>query len=83
LTIKLWAVSVFGFLSLLPYLYFLSVLDLDAGVRRAILINSAMGFAGLLATVLLIPVASKYVLRRGMFGYDINKRGSPAGLIQV
>ena len=83
LTSKPWAVAFFGFLCLLPYLYYLSVLDLDGGVRRAILINSAMSVVGLLSTLLLIPVASKYVLKRGLFGYDINKKGSPAGLIQV
>ena len=83
LTSKHRVVAIFGFLCLLPYLYFLAVLDLDSGVRRAILINSAMSIVGLLSTVLLIPVASKYVLKRGMFGYDINKRGSPGGLIQV
>ncbi|MCO5562630.1 hypothetical protein L7F22_016258 [Adiantum nelumboides] len=37
----------------------------------------------LLATVHVIPLASKYVLKRKMFGYDINKKGSAAGLVQV
>ncbi|KAK6127263.1 hypothetical protein DH2020_038989 [Rehmannia glutinosa] len=31
----------------------------------------------------MIPVASKYVLRRNLFGYDINKKGTPDGSIKV
>jgi UDP-N-acetylglucosamine--dolichyl-phosphate N-acetylglucosaminephosphotransferase len=34
-------------------------------------------------TIFLIPIVSVYVLRRNMFGYDINKRGSPAGTVKV
>lgn len=83
LTIKHRAVFVFGLICLLPYLYYMFVLDLDRDIRRSIFINAAMSFVGLLSTVLLIPVASKYVLKRKMFGYDLNKKGSPAGLLQV
>lgn len=31
----------------------------------------------------MIPVASKYVLRRNLFGYDINKKGTPQGSVKV
>lgn len=82
-TIKRKAVFIFGLLCLLPYLYYMFVLDLDEDIRRSIFINAGMGFLGLLVTVSVIPVASKYVLRRKMFGYDINKKGSPAGLVQI
>lgn len=83
LTIKYSAVIGFGLLCLLPYVYLFFVIELDADLRRAILINFAMSAVGLFATVSLIPIASKYVLKRNMFGYDLNKRGSPAGLVQV
>lgn len=83
LTIKHGPVIAFGLVCLLPYLCLLLFLDLDKGLRRAILINAAMSIVGLLSTVLLIPVASKYVLKRNMFGYDLNKKGSPSGLLQV
>ncbi|KAI5070064.1 hypothetical protein GOP47_0014407 [Adiantum capillus-veneris] len=83
LTIKHEAVFIFGLLCLLPYVYYIYVLDLDDAIKRSIHINAAMSFAGLVATVYVIPVAAKYVLRRKMFGYDINKKGSPAGLLQV
>ncbi|MCO5558354.1 hypothetical protein L7F22_011935 [Adiantum nelumboides] len=83
ITIKHTAVFMFGLLCLLPYLYYIFSLDLDDAIRRSIYINAAMSFAGLLATVHVIPVASKYVLKRKMFGYDINKKGSAAGLVQV
>jgi len=28
-------------------------------------------------------VASKYVLKRNLFGYDINKKGTPQGTVKV
>lgn len=31
----------------------------------------------------MIPVASRYVSRRNLFGYDINKKGTPQGSIKV
>ncbi|KAJ9555952.1 hypothetical protein OSB04_010566 [Centaurea solstitialis] len=32
--------------------------------------------------LMMIPVASRYVIRRNLFGYDINKKGTPQGLIK-
>ncbi|XP_075503310.1 uncharacterized protein LOC142540803 isoform X3 [Primulina tabacum] len=40
-------------------------------------------FLGFCVTAFMIPVASKYVLRRNLFGYDINKKDTPEGSIQV
>lgn len=64
-------------------MYLLLVRDLDNGLRRSILINFAMSAVGHFATVPIIPVASKYVLKKNMFGHDINKKGSPAGLLKI
>ncbi|KAH9330686.1 hypothetical protein KI387_002794, partial [Taxus chinensis] len=68
---------------LCPYLYMLCYNDIEGELRRSILINMAMSVGAFLATVFIIPLASKYVLRRNMFGYDINKKGSPQGSIKV
>lgn len=47
------------------------------------LINAVLSFGGFMVTLVMIPVASRYVLRRNLFGFDINKRGTPQGLIKV
>ncbi|XP_074268166.1 uncharacterized protein LOC141591661 isoform X1 [Silene latifolia] len=69
---------------LLPYAYLLLFhFNIDAQLKRSILINAALSVAGFSVTVKLIPVASRYVIRRNLFGFDINKRGTPQGLIKV
>uniref|UniRef100_A0A7C9ENB2 UDP-N-acetylglucosamine--dolichyl-phosphate N-acetylglucosaminephosphotransferase n=1 Tax=Opuntia streptacantha TaxID=393608 RepID=A0A7C9ENB2_OPUST len=71
-------------LLLLPYAYLLFFhFQIDAQLKRSILINAALSAAGFFVTVKLIPVASRYVLRRNLFGYDINKKGTPQGLIRI
>lgn len=71
-------------LSILPFFYLLFFhYQIDSDLRRSILINAAMSFAGFVAAVRLIPVASRYVLRRNMFGFDINKKGTPQGAVKV
>lgn len=83
LTIKWGKLAVLTFLMLTPYLVLLYFLPIEPGLMRSILINLAMSIAGFVGTLLLIPVASNYVLRRNMFGYDINKRGSAGGKVKV
>lgn len=83
LSIKWSKLAVLAFVVLAPYLSLLYFLPIDPGLMRSILINLVMSVAGFGGTILLIPVASKYVLRRNMFGYDINKRGSAGGKIKV
>lgn len=46
-------------------------------------LNVAASLCALLATVRFIPVVKQYTLKRGMFGLDINKRGTPAGDVKV
>ncbi|KAJ6813242.1 UDP-N-acetylglucosamine--dolichyl-phosphate N-acetylglucosaminephosphotransferase-like [Iris pallida] len=68
----------------LPFFYLLFFhYQIDAELRRSIAISAAMSIAGFVVTVRLIPVAARYVLRRNLFGYDINKKGTPLGLIKV
>eukprot|EP00268_Persea_americana_P031970 TRINITY_DN3128_c0_g2_i1.p1 TRINITY_DN3128_c0_g2~~TRINITY_DN3128_c0_g2_i1.p1 ORF type:complete len:440 (-),score=51.37 TRINITY_DN3128_c0_g2_i1:1343-2629(-) len=81
---KLGFLVVISALSILPFFYLLFFhYHIDADLKRSILINAAMSFAGFLAAVRLIPVASQYVLRRNLFGFDINKKGTPQGVIKV
>ncbi|XP_065856307.1 uncharacterized protein [Euphorbia lathyris] len=77
---------IFGFflLILAPYSYFLFYhYKIHDDLKRPILINAAISIAGFFFTVKLIPVASRYVLRRNLFGYDINKKGTPQGTTKV
>lgn len=71
----LFFIPFFGFL----YFYY----DVEPSLRRSIAINAAMSLAGFVVVVRMIPVAAKYVSRRSLFGYDINKKGTPQGSIKV
>lgn len=69
---------------LAPYLYLINYYyNIDLEVKRSILINAGLSLAGYFVTVRMIPVASRYVLRRNLFGYDINKKGTPQGSVKV
>ncbi|KDP26201.1 hypothetical protein JCGZ_22447 [Jatropha curcas] len=57
--------------------------EIHPALQRSILINAALSLAGFFLTVKLIPVASRYVLRRNLFGFDINKKGTPHGNVKV
>ncbi|KAI4348648.1 hypothetical protein L6164_009347 [Bauhinia variegata] len=71
-------------LFIVPYLYLIfSHYEIEQELRRSILINAAMSIAGFFVTVKMIPVASRYVLRRNLFGYDINKKGTSQGTVKV
>ncbi|XP_058107201.1 uncharacterized protein LOC131250857 [Magnolia sinica] len=81
---KLAVVLGFSAISLLPFFYLLFFhYRIDPNLKRSIAINAAMSLGGFVAAVRLIPVASRYVLRRNLFGYDINKKGTPQGAIKV
>ncbi|WCJ33403.1 UDP-N-acetylglucosamine--dolichyl-phosphate N-acetylglucosaminephosphotransferase [Euphorbia peplus] len=74
----------FFLLILAPYSYFLFYhYKIQPEIKRSILINAAISIAGFFFTVKLIPVASRYVSRRNLFGFDINKKGTPQGTIKV
>ncbi|KAI4386542.1 hypothetical protein MLD38_004469 [Melastoma candidum] len=69
---------------LIPYVYLVARhYEIDPELKGSILINAGLSLFGYFATVRLIPVASRYVLRRNLFGYDINKKGTPQGSVKV
>lgn len=71
-------------LLLAPYFYLLFYhYKIQDDLKRSILINAVLSLAGFFLTVKMIPVASRYVLRRNLFGYDINKKGTPQGTVKV
>ncbi|GFS36955.1 UDP-glcnac-adolichol phosphate glcnac-1-p-transferase [Actinidia rufa] len=64
------------------YLIF-SHYSIDADLKRSIIINAVLSSVGFFVTLTMIPVASRYVLRRNLFGYDINKKGTPQSSVKV
>lgn len=68
----------------LPYFYLIFYhYQIESELRRSILINAGLSLAGFFVTQRMIPVASRYVLRRNLFGFDINKKGTPQGTVKV
>ncbi|CAI9099777.1 OLC1v1036646C2 [Oldenlandia corymbosa var. corymbosa] len=57
--------------------------DIEYELKRPILINAVLSLFGFFLTQRMIPVAAKYVSRRNLFGYDINKKGTPQGTVKV
>lgn len=80
---KPFRVALFSFLVLFFPVTLFFVLEIDWISRKAIMINFVMSVAAFLLTVRLIPYVIPYILRRNMFGYDLNKKGSPAGEVKV
>ncbi|KAJ8763708.1 hypothetical protein K2173_003490 [Erythroxylum novogranatense] len=69
---------------LAPYFYLLLYhYNVRHDLKRSILINAVLSLAGFFLTVKIIPVASRYVLRRNLFGFDINKKDTPQGTVKV
>lgn len=67
-----------------PYAYLIfSHYNIEPELKRSILINAALSSVAFFVTLSMIPVASRYVLRRNLFGYDINKKGTPQGSVKV
>ncbi|KAK2977044.1 hypothetical protein RJ640_007502 [Escallonia rubra] len=74
----------YSLIFLVPYLYLIFYhYSIESELKKWILINAAISFAGFFLTLAMIPVASRYVLKRNLFGYDINKKGTPQGSIKV
>lgn len=57
--------------------------NIPAEYKNSIAINGILSFIAFLATLYLIPVLPKPLLRRGIFGKDINKKGTPLGAVPV
>lgn len=51
----------------------------DDRTRYSLLISAFVSFLGFLATRAVVPLVRSYTLRAGLFGLDINKKGSAAG----
>lgn len=81
---KLATIFKFFLIFSIPYFYLIfSHYRIDYELKRSILISALVSVIGFIITVKMIPVASMYVLRRNLFGYDINKKGTPDGSIKV
>ncbi|KAL0725505.1 hypothetical protein Bca4012_040104 [Brassica carinata] len=81
---KLGVILVISSLLCSLYLYLLCFrYNVESELKRPILINAGLSLVGFFVTLRLIPVAARYVLRRNMFGFDINKRGTPQGDVKV
>lgn len=57
--------------------------NIPAEYKNSIAINGILSFIAFLATLYLIPMLPKPLLRRGIFGKDINKKGTPLGSVPV
>ncbi|KAK6151328.1 hypothetical protein DH2020_013963 [Rehmannia glutinosa] len=67
----------FSLIFSIPYFYSIfSHNKIDYELKKPIVISAFVSIIGFFVTVKMIPVASKYVLRRNLFGYDINKKGT-------
>ncbi|XP_073013343.1 uncharacterized protein [Typha latifolia] len=81
---KLGFISAASAVLFLPFFYLLFFhYPIESDLRRSIGICAAMSFGGFVIALRMIPVAARYVLRRNLFGYDINKKGTPQGAIKV
>lgn len=48
----------------------------SASARSSILVSALVSLLGFLATKAIIPVLKPFTVRKGLFGYDINKKGA-------
>jgi UDP-N-acetylglucosamine--dolichyl-phosphate N-acetylglucosaminephosphotransferase len=78
-----WDMVLFGALCLLPTLLVLPSLNARGATRHLVGTVAAVSVLAYAATVYLVRVVTLATLRRGMFGYDINKKGTPAGSVRV
>ncbi|KAG0501051.1 hypothetical protein HPP92_001123 [Vanilla planifolia] len=68
----------------LPFFYLVFFhYNIDEELRRSIVICAAMSLGGFVVVIRIIPVAARYLMKRNLFGYDINKKGTPQGHIKV
>nr|XP_043635761.1 UDP-N-acetylglucosamine--dolichyl-phosphate N-acetylglucosaminephosphotransferase-like [Erigeron canadensis] len=77
-------IILFSLIIFVPYLYLIFYhYEIQGEFKRSIVINAGLSFGGFIVTLIMIPVASRYVIRRNLYGFDINKKGTPQGLIKV
>lgn len=69
---------------LVPYFYLIFFhYNIPLEYKNSIAINGILSFIAFLATLYLIPVLPKPLLRRGIYGKDINKKGTALGSVPV
>ena len=66
-----------------PVIALFVAVEMELRERISIMINAGMSILGFIAVRWGIPIAIPYMLKRNMFGMDINKRGSPGGEIKM
>ena len=64
---------------LLPPAYMLAAQIANERTRYSVLTSAAVSVLGFFGTLRLIPVTRAYTLKAGLFGLDINKKGSKEG----
>lgn len=57
--------------------------NIPAEYKNSIAVNAILSFIAFLATLYLIPMLPKPLLRRGIFGKDINKKGTSLGSVPM
>lgn len=55
----------------------------DQQVRDSLIIAFIISLPAYIATKWLIPLLSRLLLKRSIYGYDINKKGTPGGEIKI
>lgn len=79
--LRLFEIIAAGFI-LLPAAWLAVHLE-DASIQRDLLLSAIAGVACCALTSWLIPTASSYLLRRGLKGIDLGKKGSAAGRVDM
>lgn len=69
-------------LILLPAAWLAANLN-DASIQRDLLVSIVAGVLCCAATHWLIPTAASYLLRRGLKGIDLGKKGTDAGRVDM
>ena len=75
--------KVFGAVCVFPTLICLASLATPGPTRDMVGVCGAVCAVSYAVTVRLVRAVKAATLRRGMFGYDINKKGTPAGTVKV
>lgn len=70
--------SLVALLGFVPCIYPLLKIQ-DERTQYSLFISTSVSFIGFLATKAIVPTVKAYTLRAGLYGLDINKKGSKAG----
>ena len=70
-----------AFVILIPAIWF--ALHVDSNIRRDLLVSLFAGVLCCVSTAWLIPTAASYLLRRGLKGVDLGKKGTAAGRVDM